>query len=55
MQEGGENSLVIVGDTDDPFVPAPFESLMYHVTEEREQLDIFIDKLYNMYSEEELK
>ena len=47
-----EISVLQVGDTKDPFVPLPLHKLAFNVSEERERLDIAIDKIYNMFSAE---
>ena len=51
--EGGEPTIISVGDVQEPFVPLPFSKLMLNVAEDREQLESLIDKIYNMYSAEE--
>ena len=45
----GEPIVFQVGDSDDPFAPLPAEKLMLKLVDEREQIDLLIDKLYNMY------
>ena len=47
----GEVQLLHVGDVDDPFVPLPLSKIMMDVLQDRERLDIVIDKIYNMYSQ----
>lgn len=47
-----EISVLQVGDTKDPFVPLPLDRLCFDSTEERDRLDIVIDKIYNMFTGE---
>lgn len=52
---GGEPTLLWVGDINDPFVPLPKEKLMLKVIEDRERIDVFLDKLLNMHTPEHKK
>ena len=51
----GEPTILWVGDIDSPFVPYPKEKLMLKVVEDREKIDIFLDKLVNIHSLEQKK
>jgi hypothetical protein len=44
-----------VGEIQDPFVPFPRERLVYKVVEDRERIDVFLDKLLNMHTLEQKK
>jgi hypothetical protein len=46
----GEITLMHVGEVDDPFIPLPLSRLMMDITQNREQIDIVIDKIYNMFT-----
>jgi hypothetical protein len=46
----GEPTILWVGDTADPFVPMPKEKLMLKLVDEREKIDIFLDKLLNLHT-----
>ncbi len=48
----GEPTILWVGDIQDPFVPFPKEKLMMKVVEEREKIDIFLDKLLSFHNVE---
>jgi protein transport protein SEC24 len=52
---GGEPTLLWVGDINDPFVPLPKEKLMLKVIEDRERIDVFLDKLLVMHTPEHKK
>jgi hypothetical protein len=52
---GGEPTLLWVGDINDPFVPLPKEKLMLKVIEDRDRIDVFLDKLLNMHTPEHKK
>ena len=41
-----------MSDLEDPFIPLPQEALMLNVKEDRERIDIFLDKLITMYYNE---
>jgi Sec23/Sec24 trunk domain len=45
----GEPTILWVGDVNDPFVPYPREKLMLKVVEDREKIDIFLDKLVTLH------
>lgn len=45
MDPNADATIYWVGDVDDPFVPYPKEGLMLNVSEDRERIDIFLDKL----------
>jgi hypothetical protein len=45
-----EISVLNVGDTTHPFVPLPLNKLSYQLQDERERLDLLIDKVYNMHT-----
>jgi hypothetical protein len=51
----GEPTILWVGDINDPFVPFPKEKLMMKVVEEREKIDIFLDKLLTFHNVEQKK
>ena len=51
----GEPTIIYVGDLIDPFVPLPKEKLMMKVVEDREKIDIFLDKLLNLHTAENKK
>ena len=44
-----------VGDIADPFVPLPKEKLFLRLVEDREKIDIFLDKLLNLHTVENKK
>ena len=44
-----EPTIFWVGDVSDPFVPYPKEGLMLNLVEDRERIDMFLDKLITMY------
>jgi hypothetical protein len=46
----GEPTILWVGDIEDPFVPLPKEKLMLRLVEDREKIDIFLDKLPNYHT-----
>ena len=52
---GGEPTLLWVGDINDPFVPLPKEKLMLKVVEDRERIDLFLDKLLVMHTPDHKK
>ena len=39
-----------MGDIDDPFAPLPAKQLQLNVAEDREKIDLILDKLYNAHS-----
>ena len=45
----GEPSIVWVGEVNDPFIPFPKEKLMLKLIEDRERIDVFLDKLVAMH------
>ena len=51
----GEPNVLYVGDTVDPFIPFPKDKLVLRLVEDREKIDIFLDKLINMHSLESKK
>jgi hypothetical protein len=48
----GEPTVLWVGDIQDPFVPFPKERLMLRVVEDREKIDVFLDKLLTFHNVE---
>jgi hypothetical protein len=46
----GEITLLHVGEVDDPFIPLPVQKLMMEIVNDREKIDVVIDKIYNMQS-----
>lgn len=50
VAQSGEITLMHVGEVDDPFIPLPLSRLMMDVTNNRESIDIVIDKIYNMFT-----
>ena len=44
-----------VGDINDPFVPYPKNKLMMKVVEDREKIDIFLDRLLTLHKVENKK
>jgi hypothetical protein len=46
----GEPTILWVGDVQDPFVPFPSEKLMLNLLNDREKIDIFLDKLLNFHN-----
>jgi hypothetical protein len=52
---GGEPTLLWVGDITDPFVPLPKDKLMLKVVDDRERIDVFLDKLLVMHTPENKK
>lgn len=51
----GEPTILWVGETIDPFVPYPREKLMLNLVQDRERIDIFLDKLSVMHNIETKK
>lgn len=51
----GEPTILWVGDVTDPFVPFPKERLMLNAVQDREKIDIFLDKLVNLHNLEQKK
>ena len=51
----GEPTVMYVGDLNDPFVPLPKEKLMLKLVDDREKIDIFLDKLLNLHTMEHKK
>jgi hypothetical protein len=45
----GEPNILWVGDIMDPFIPYPKEKLILKLVEDREKIDIFLDKLLTMH------
>lgn len=39
-----------VADIKDPFVPMPLSKLSYSLADERERIDMLIDKIHSMYT-----
>jgi len=39
-----------VGEIQDPFIPYPKEKLMLRLVDDREKIDIFLDKLLNLHN-----
>lgn len=50
VSKSGEIALLYVGEVEDPFVPLPLNRLMMDINKDRENIDIVIDKIYNMYT-----
>lgn len=50
-----EPSVLWVGEINDPFIPYPKEKLMLKLVEDRERIDIFLDKLLVMHNQEAKK
>jgi hypothetical protein len=50
-----EPTIVYVGDLNDPFIPLPKEKLMLKLVDDREKIDIFLDKLLNLHTQEHKK
>jgi len=55
VDPNGEPNILWVGDIADPFVPYPKERLMMKCVEDREKIDIFLDKLATMHNPEQKK
>lgn len=51
----GEPTILWVGDIIDPFIPLPKEKLMLNLVNDREKIDIFLDKLLNFHTIENKK
>lgn len=51
----GEPTILWVGDVIDPFIPLPKEKLILKLVEDREKIDIFLDKLLNYHTMENKK
>jgi hypothetical protein len=51
----GEPTILWVGDIQDPFVPLPKEKLLLRIVEDREKIDLFLDKLLNLHTPEHKK
>lgn len=51
----GEPTILWVADIEHPFVPFPKQKLMMNVVEDREKIDIFLDKLVNFHNLEAKK
>jgi protein transport protein SEC24 len=49
LDPNAEPSILWVNDVEDPFYPLPLETLMLNVRDDRERIDIFLDKLIQMY------
>ena len=46
----GEPTIMWVADVESPFVPFPKSKLMMNVVNDREKIDIFLDKLINFHN-----
>ena len=55
LDPNAEPTILWVGDVEDPFVPYPREGLMLNVVSDRERIDVFLDKLINMYQIDQRK
>jgi Sec23/Sec24 trunk domain len=55
MNQECEPTILWVSDIQDPFVPLPREKLMFRLLEDRERIDIFLDKLLNLHTPENKK
>jgi len=51
----GEPTIFWVGDINDPFIPFPKEKLILKVVEDREKIDIFLDKLLTYHTIDQKK
>lgn len=51
----GEPTVLWIGDITDPFVPYPKDKLMLKLVEDREKIDIFLDKLLTFFNPEQRK
>lgn len=49
LDPNGEPTILWVGEVSDPFIPFPKEKLLLKLVEDRERIDIFLDKLLNMH------
>ena len=45
-----EPSILWVGDIQDPFVPLPKDKILLRLVEDREKIDVFLDKLLNIHT-----
>lgn len=48
----GDPTVLWVGDVAEPFVPLPKERLMLRLVEDRERIDLFLDKLLTLHTPE---
>jgi hypothetical protein len=55
LDENAEPSIFWVNDVEDPFVPLPPEAVMLSVLDDRERIEVFLDKLISMYYTEARK
>lgn len=55
MDAEADAMIYWVGDVSDPFVPYPKEGLMLNLSEDRERIDAFLDKILAKYHTEERK
>jgi hypothetical protein len=55
LDENAEPSIFLVNDVEDPFVPLPIDAVKLSVIDDRERIDIFLDKLITMYYTEARK
>jgi hypothetical protein len=46
----GEISLLHVGDVENPFIPLPQNKLLLDLNDDRERIDLLIDKISNMWN-----
>ena len=51
----GEPNVLQLGEIIDPFIPYPKEKLMLKLVDDRERIDIFLDKLLNLHNAETKK
>ena len=55
LHEGGEPTILWVGDITDPFVPLPREKLMLKLYNDRAKIDAFLDRLLTLHTLENKK
>lgn len=55
LDENAEPSIFWMNDLDDPFHPLPIQTVMLNVKDDRDRIDIFLDKLIQLYYTEARK
>ena len=55
LDENAEPSIFWMNDLDDPFYPLPVQTVMLNVKDDRDRIDIFLDKLIQLYYTEARK
>jgi hypothetical protein len=55
LDVNAEPSILWVNDLDDPFVPLPRETVMLNLTDDRDRIEMFLDKLITFYYTESRK